>query len=254
MTTRFQRRRTGGLCHRRAADWWFNDFAKARRMIFPVVVRGRSSTKCTCRGTSWAASRVLTCALELADQLVARLVAVSQNDERSGDLAADLVWHAHHRAHRHGGMTHERCLDLPGADAIAHRVDHVVLATPEPQVSVVVLDSEISGEQPAVVVLVRSGLGTVPVLEHHHRIGGSHGDLALDAHDRFDVGVQYPHVMAGHGPAHRSGADRKERRTVPHHEVGFGLPVALVDLTPEVLPDPGQHRVAQRFTAREDGP
>ena len=109
------------------------------RRIFPVSVFGRSATNSTRRGYAYAESRSRTNALISSAELVRRLVAVGEHDERLDDVAAQLVGRRDDRGLAHRRMLEARRLDLERADPVAGRDDHVVGAADVPVVAVLVL-------------------------------------------------------------------------------------------------------------------
>ena len=75
---------------------------------------------------------------QLLAQLIRRLVAGLQGDERRDDLAAQLVRHAGHARFGDGRVAQERRLDLDRADPVIGDLDDLVGATGEPDVAVLV--------------------------------------------------------------------------------------------------------------------
>ena len=106
----------------------------------------------------------------------------AEDDERLDRFRSELVRHADHRGQRHRRVLAQAVLDLAGPDAVAGGGDHVVVSTDKPQISVVILATQIAHHQPVADELGLGRLGLTPVLEHHHRIGPMDGDLADGLH------------------------------------------------------------------------
>jgi hypothetical protein len=83
---------------------------------------------------------------EVLAQLVVDLVAVLDGDERVYRLARQLVRDAHHGCLGHGLVLDQRSLDLGSRQAVAGYVDHVVDASPDPVVALVVAACTVAGE------------------------------------------------------------------------------------------------------------
>ena len=75
---------------------------------------------------------------DLAAQLVRRLMADLEDDERGDDFAAQLVRRRRHAGLGDGRVSQEGRLDLDRADPMAGDLDDLVRATREPDVAVVV--------------------------------------------------------------------------------------------------------------------
>ena len=97
--------------------------------------------------------------LQLVDQLLGRVHAFLERDERGDRLALDLVRAADDRGFGDARMIDERALDFHRADAMAGDVQHVVDAAEQPEVAVVVALRAVAGE-------VDAGAPLAPVLLH----------------------------------------------------------------------------------------
>ncbi len=232
-----------------------NFFAASRarrslRMILPVAVIGRASMNSTSRGYSCAASLVRTWSWMARVSAASPVTSGLEHDEGLDRFGAHRVGHADHGGHRDRGVAQQALLDLGGADAIAGRGDHVIGAALVPEIPSSIALAHVAGQQPVADEFGACGLGVVPVVEEHHRIGPANGDLA-------DLAVR--HLVARRDRrfrhrgrerrAHRARMDRHERRAIADHEIAFGLAVELVDRDAErrrgpsrATPGPGSRR------------
>ena len=71
-----------------------------------------------------------------------------QHHERLDDLGAQPVGLADDGGERHRRVADQAVLDLGGADAVAGRGDHVVVAADEADVAVTVADALVAGHHP----------------------------------------------------------------------------------------------------------
>src|SRR5687768_12778446 len=110
-------------------------------------------------------------------------------------------------------MLHEAVLNLAGPDAIAATLDHVVVSAEIPEVSLLVLMRRIAGQQEIVSKSSFSAFRIPPVLEEHHRIGPSNGDVSrLATWHLLTIVVDDSDVVARRSPPHRSWQCGEERR------------------------------------------
>src|SRR5262249_31185642 len=124
------------------------------------------------------------------DQLVLRDAgARPQRNEGLRHLAPALVRHRHHRALEHGGMLHERVLDLDRGDVLAAPDDDVLLAVAQLDVAVRVHDAEVARVEPAALEGPRGRLGVLVVALHH--VVAAHHHLA----ERSAVGGDVGHAI-----------------------------------------------------------
>ena len=155
-------------------------------------------------GATAAPSRLRAKAEQLAAQLVARLVAVLQRDERLDHLAGHRVGLADHAGLGDGRVLHQRALDLERADQVAGGLDHVVGAADEPEVAVGVAPGEVAGEVPAAGEAVAVALRRRAVAAEHRRPARPQRELALDARlGRPDVRRRRALGRPRRGPAPR---------------------------------------------------
>ena len=112
-------------------------------------------------------------------QLVARLEAGPQHDERLHDLAGDRVGLADHAGLGDRRVLHQRALDLERADQVAGRLDDVVAPPDEPEVAVGVAAGEVAGEVPAAGEALAVALLLVEVAAEHRRPARPQRELAL---------------------------------------------------------------------------
>ena len=119
----------------------------SRFRIFPVGPLGSCSTRTTCRGYLYAATRA---------RIHSRMSSGSgrvpgRGDDECGDLLAEPgVGHADHRRLEHVRVLVQRLLHLARVHVVAAADDHLLLAVDEKQVAVVVDVADVAGGEPAV--------------------------------------------------------------------------------------------------------
>ena len=91
-------------------------------------------------------------------------VVFRQHDGGFDNLPADFVWYAGDGAFNHGGMGHQRTLYLKRADAVARRLDDIVLAADKPVIAVLVAPCHVAGVVDAVVPCLVCQFGVAVVL------------------------------------------------------------------------------------------
>src|SRR5205823_7437613 len=146
--------------------------------------------------------------LELAGQRVPGLPRLLEDDEGLGLDEPVGVLLADHRRFEHRGVAHERGLHLDRRDPDAPDLQHVVGATAEPEVTVLVLEVLVAGLDPGTEERLLRLLVLVPVVGHDR--------VALDAQvpdlaggHRPPLVVHDDRLVAGHGQARRA----RPRRT-----------------------------------------
>ena len=102
-----------------------------------------------------AAPSRLRASHQVPAQLVTRLKAGLERDERFDDLHGDRIGFADHAGLRDGRMFHQAALHLERTDQVAGGLDDVVFATDEPKVAVGVAFRQVAGQVPAVAKTLR---------------------------------------------------------------------------------------------------
>ena len=101
----------------------------------------------------------------------------------------------------------EELLDLAGIDVLAAANDHVLEATGDLVVALVIDGGEVAGVEPAVGVDgVGGGVGHVVVAQHHHAAAGLEFALFAGAHFEVGVGVDQADLHVGQHLAHGGDA------------------------------------------------
>ena len=126
-------------------------------------------------------------------------------------------------------MLDQHAFQLEGADAVVGRLEHVVGAAHVGDVAVGVARGDVARVVRGVAHRFGGALGAVDVAVHQAQRPGRErqADLALVA--GLPVHVHQHHLVAGQGPAHRSGLDRLARR-VAHLRRRLGLAVAVAQV------------------------
>ena len=175
--------------------------------------------------------------LQLAGQLVRALETIRQHDRRLDGKAANRVGHTGDGAFTHRCVLKQLAFDLERPDAVAGRLDDVVVSANVPEVTVLVDPCGVAGVIPAVVNRVRRLFRVAVVFHHDARGARLHADADLarlaGVAARTVVALNLD-VVERHGLAHRAGTRRRVL------EVGDGerrlrLAEALVDREPRVL-------------------
>lgn len=89
--------------------------------------------------------RVLDMVLYLLDKLVARLIALGEDNGRLDDLSSVGMRQSGDCALEHGRMLHQRTFDLERSDAVAGALDNIVVSADEPIVAVAVAPCGVAG-------------------------------------------------------------------------------------------------------------
>src|SRR3954462_2824060 len=152
-------------------------------------------------------------ALDRLDDLVGRLVALGEDDERLDDVAAHLVGRGDRRRLLDRRMLEARRLHLERADPVAGGDDHVVGPPRVPDVAVLLLHRGVLRVEPVAAEDLLGVLRAVPVAERAVRVRPRpQADLAaLALRDRPLVLVEDLDVPARHRPSHRALANLHER-------------------------------------------
>ena len=187
---------------------------------------------------------------DLGGERLGRLVAGLEHHECLDDLGADRIGLADRGRERHRRVLDQTILDLPGADAITRRRDHVVVAADEMEISVLIDDALVARGHPVPDELLRSCFLASPILQEHDRVRPLHRDLAELARGRGRaVGADHRDAMARHRLADRARARDPDRSAGREHEVAFRLAVELVDDETQGGPAPLERLDAERFAA-----
>src|SRR3984885_15664749 len=108
-------------------------------------------------------------------------------------------------------MFEQAVLDLGRADAIAGRGDDVVLAAQVPEVAVLILPSEIPGQEKTAGEFLFRRVRIFPVFDHGDGIGlANTDDAALSPRQLLSLVVDDAHVETRRRLAHRTRTDRKQ--------------------------------------------
>src|SRR5215831_20395813 len=168
--------------------------------------------------------------LKLGLESLARRKPALENHAGLYHLGSNRIGLPYDRGEGHRRVLQKTILNLSGADAVPGRCNQVIVPTDEPQVTVGIDMSLVAAHHPVAHEFRRSGIGSIPVTEKHHRVRTSHRD---DAHSvrRQDltIGVDHLHPVAWNRSAHRAWPRRKKHRAVAHHQVALRLSVKFVD-------------------------
>ena len=115
-------------------------------MIFPLRVFGRASAKRMSSGLAIAPIILLTWVRRWSSELVACVETHSQRHERYHALTFQFVGSADDGRLGHRFMGDERALDFGGSEPMARDVEHVVDATDNPKIAVLVSPRSVTGE------------------------------------------------------------------------------------------------------------
>ena len=130
-----------------AGAQWPNSSRSGCLLILPVAFLGSSGRISKRRGTLNAARRSAAYALSSS---ASSLGAGLRRHDGKDFLAADLVWHADHRALEHAGVPVQHLLDLARIDIFAAADDHVLGSVDDVEVPVGVDIADVTGVQPTV--------------------------------------------------------------------------------------------------------
>ena len=190
---------------------------------------------------------VLHVLLQLADQVGGRVEAMPEHDERLHDLAAIGVGRADHRALGHRRMLEQRALDLERADPVRRREDHVVRATDEPEVALLVRHAAVAGHVPAVAEDRLGVVARIPVPREQRRRPAEQRDVALHARAAdLRVVVDHRDVVTGRREPHRARTNLHSRRVGDEQRV-LGLAVPVVHRDPERVLEALDHLGVERL-------
>src|SRR6516165_6206976 len=163
---------------------------------------------------------------EVADvlrQLRSGWKTVFHDDECLDGLGSYRIGHPDSRRDDDGGMPHERILDLGWAYAVAATGDDVIGATLKPEISVLVADPKIAGDQPVAGIFVPRCLGIAPVFQHHHRIRPPKGDVAGCSGRQGLAGVvDDGGDMSRYWASDRTRLDRHNAGVRTEHQIALG--------------------------------
>src|ERR687898_2659084 len=150
----------------------------------------------------------LAVVLYLPDQVLAWLVVGGEDHERLDQVPPLFVGHSHYGALGDRRVAYEDVLDLERPYAVPGGEDHVVRATHEPEVAVLVPGRSVAGEIVAVLHDVLGLFGLLPVpLEEGGVVPGERDVARLARGKLVPVLLDYADVAAGGGFAHRAGPD-----------------------------------------------
>src|ERR687898_117990 len=196
----------------------------------------------------------LAVVLYLPDQLLARLVVGGEDYERLDQVPPLFVGHSHYGALGDRRVAYEDVLDLERTYTVPGGENHVVRASHEPEVAVLVPGRSVAGE---IVAVLHDGLGLVgllPVLfEERGILSGERNVARLTRRAFVAFGVEYSYVAAGGGFTHRAGPDLHTGEVSDEQGV-LRLAVAVVDCEPVQLLPPLYDRRVQRLTSRDRMP
>src|SRR5919112_4945844 len=196
----------------------------------------------------------LAVVLDLPYQLVGRIVVGGEDHVRLHHAPPFFVGHGHDGALGDCRVANEDILDLERTDAVAGGEDHVVRPTDEPDVSVLVLSSPVSGQ---VVVAKHDLLGLLrllPVPLHERGVVTREGNIPrLARRELLPVLVDYAHVAARRRLTHRARPDL-DPGEVADEEGVLRLAVAVVDREPVQLLPPLHDRRVQGLPGRKRVP
>ena len=193
---------------------------------------------------------------QLGSELIARLDALHEDDERAQRLTLELVRLADDRGLRDLRMTHESRLDLGVADPVSRDVEDVVCSSLDPEVAVLVHPGDVTGQvdlvEPApvdVLVAVRVLVETT----EHTRPRLLYDEMAARARDGLALFVVDLCRDARERLRGRARLQRRDGQRRDHEVARLSLPprvhdraVALADEL--VIPHPclGVDRLADR--------
>ena len=174
--------------------------------------------------------------------------ALVQLHERQRHLAATRILQTDDRGILHRGMPVQHLLDLAGEHVLARDDQHLLDATRDEQVAILVETAHVAGAEEAVLVEhLRRLLGQVPVAVHH--VGALDADLAILAgRQHATIGRHDAFLHIGQRPTHAAMTPLARQAPVGHG-AGLGESVALGDANAEALLERGGHRIGQRLAA-----
>ena len=229
---------------------------RVRRLIFPELVSGNSSTNSTIRGYLYAGEVAPDVVLELAHQCIAGSDARHHPHPGHDHRSAVGVGLRDHSGLRDLRVAHQRVLDLRRTDSVPGALDEVVVAALVAEVAVLAAHCEISGEEPAAEPHALRHPGVAPVAEEQARIvlaprrDFPHGPVRL-----FVAGVVDDRgAPAGVADSHRARHHGVERLAASDHVVELGEAVELVDHDAELVVRPSHHVAGQALAAGADDP
>ena len=169
--------------------------------------------------------------LYLLDKLVARLIALGEDDSRLDDLSPVGMRQSGNCALEHGRMLHQRALNLERTDAVAGALDNIVVSADEPIVAVAVTPCGVAGVIIAELeALLHRGVVFPVVAEKSGRMTPVDPDADRTDHTVFAllaVFVEKSYIIAGRGLAHGAGL-YLDPRIVCEQDGGFTLTEALI--------------------------
>ena len=148
-------------------------------MILPLRVLGRLARKSISFGATAAPSRLRAKPRSSFARRLVLLDARPQRDKGLNDLARHRVRLADDAGLGHGGMLHQRALDLERPDQMAGRFDDVVRASDEPEVAVGVPTREIAGQVIVADEALAITLLLAKIAAHHRRPASLERELSL---------------------------------------------------------------------------
>src|SRR5207245_7368446 len=121
-----------------------------------------------------------------------RLEPRPQDDEGLDDLSSQFVGALHGRGFQHRAMADQTALHFERRDAIAARLDDIIVAALEPEAAFLIAAQDIARVIPRAAKNLLGTLRFVPVLLHHARMGvaANAQDAVLPRRYRLHVIVQ----------------------------------------------------------------
>src|SRR4051794_35289570 len=136
-------------------------------------------------------------------------IALLQSHETGDGLARNLVWFADHRGLRHRRVAHQGALDFHGAETMPADIHHIIDASQDPEVAVLVSPGGVSSHVDsfkAFPVLLLVPLWLAPQRARHARPGTADNEEAFPV-SGHRVSLQIHHICyhSGQGEGSRTG-------------------------------------------------
>ncbi len=100
-----------------------------------------------------------------------------QNDKGLDDFSPHFVRTADYPGHGHGRVLDQAVFYFRRADPITRAGDQIILSANKPEITLVILSSQISGQAPVPSKFSFRGAGVIPVPQKHNRIRPKDGHL-----------------------------------------------------------------------------
>src|SRR5258706_14910116 len=127
-------------------------------------------------------------------------------------------------------MTDQAILDLARTDAVARRGDHVVVASHEGEIALIIDHALVARGHPVADEFLPGRVRIAPIFQEHHGVGTLDRALAeLARRTTRAVAADHRDGMARHRLADRARSRDTNEGAARQHEIAFGLAVEFVD-------------------------